>query len=790
MKRMKKVFKSAITTGLCAALAANMTLPAYAASASITKDENIYATLKQDGSVSGIYVINEFSSESGGRISDYGDYTSVTNLTDQSELLLEDGHVTAEIPGGQFYYQGELEDQQLPWDISIRYFLDGDEISADALAGKSGALKIVIETKKNPDSQELFFEHYLLQATVVLNTETCTNIQAEDATQGNVGTNRQLVYTILPGEETELEITADVQAFEMDAITFQGVPLSLGISEDMLDEMDLSDQTEELIDAVVQLDDGVGQLKEGTEAAADGGKQLAAGISQLANGINLLKNGSSALTQGTSQLAGGTKELENGVSQYVEGVDSFAAGVEQYVAGVELLSQGSKQLAPLENLPLVDDAVGQMYQAVAVGDAQQGVPSLQDGAKSLADGLHMISEQVKLLENSTDAEKLQELLETLAQIQNMLAQLSGTLGEVSEAVGSSADMIEAIEASHQAVLDEVNRQISTANSDIAASVKSVNTQIDGVISAVQAAVEDGSLDEETANQTIASLNASKINQQDVSDIKLPQEDAEIQKTITALKETSSLLNNASEQFAEASQQLELAAEGIRSNLPSGDSGIAQLSQALSDACEGADALKTGVDTIGTALGQLKESTASFGEAGSGIAALNAGFDELCKNNTLLLSGGDALIGAKEDLMTGVAALTSGTDQLNDGAKVLSNGISTLHQGASLLDDHTGDLTSGLSALDEGTGKLKDGTQEFREQTDHMDETIQEKIEELLDEMEGDDFEPVSFLSEQNTNIGLVQFAITTDSIQIPEETETVEPEEEEGFMDRLLGLFR
>lgn len=791
MNRNKKLLKQAVTVGLCTAMAASTLMPAYAASTSVMKDENVYVTLEQDGSVSGIYVVNEFSSESGGVISDYGDYTSVKNLTDLSEIIMEDGKISAEMSKGKFYYQGNLDSAELPWDISIQYFINGEKINPDELAGKSGDLKIVIQTKQNLESKESFFEHYLLQATVVLNTEKCSDIQAKGATVGNVGVNRQLVYTILPGEEKEIEITAKVQEFEMDGITFQGVPLSLSISEGMLDDLDLSNQTRELIDAVAQLDDGVGELKKGTEAAADGGSQLANAISELAEGVGELKSGANVLAQGTSELSSGTKELQNGVSQYLDGVDSFVAGVEQYVAGVDMLAQGSKLLAPLESLPLVDAAIVQIYQAVAVGNEQQGIPSLSAGAQSLSDGLHMLSEQVQLLENNTDAEKLQEWMNALGQIQGMIVQLSETLEEISAAISGSADMIATVEASHQAVLEGLNRQVDTANSNITDSVENVNAQIENAISAVQAAVENGSLDKETAEQTIASLNESKIGQEAISVIQMPQEDTGVLEIINTLKAISENLKSAATELDGAAQQLELVAEGIELNLSStGDSnGIAQLSQVLLAACEGADGLKEGVDAVGQALKQLSQNTSSFGEVKEGIAALNAGFDELCKNNSLLLDGGKQLVDTKEELNAGMSALTSGTDELNSGVGEFVDGISTLHHGVSLLDDNTETLTSGLTELDEGTGKLKEGTQEFRGQTDGMDEKIQEEMEKLLDEMTGDDFEPVSFTSDYNTNIGLVQFAITADGIKISEEIEEVEPEKEEGFIERLKKLF-
>lgn len=811
MKAKQRFLKRIIASGLCALMAVHMTAAVWAESAAATKDENVYVTLNPNGSVSGIYVINEFTSEKGGEISDYGNYTSVENLTDQSEIYIEDDHITAKMAKGQFYYQGNMDSGKLPWDISIKYFLDGEGIDGAELAGKSGELKIQIETRKNSGGNEVFFDNYLLQATVVLSTEKCHNIQAEGATAGNVGVNRQLVYTILPGEEKHIEITAEVENFEMDAITFQGVPMSLGISEDMLDDIKLSEQTKELTDAVALLDDGVGALKKGTEAAAVGGKQLADGISQLAGGSNALETGGNALSEATALLVDGTKALQTGVNQYTEGVDGFAAGVEQYVAGVEMLSQGAKLLSPLESLPLVNDAVVQMYQAVAVGDESQGIPSLQAGAQSLSDGLHMISEQVKLLETSTDGEKLQQIVEALAGLQTMTTELSDALIEIGQAVEGSAGMIEAVEAAHQAVLadlnnqvdgvngqiSEINHQIQEVNGNISASVSGVNSQIDNATAAIQAAADSGALDSETAAGAIASLNASKVSEMPVSNvtslsgIQMPEADENIQSTISGLKEIAGNLKTAAEEFSKASEQLKLVEDGIAGSLSAAgeENPIAQLSQALSAACDGADGLKAGVDGIGGALKQLSDSTASFGAAGEGIAALNDGFEELCKNNNLLIEGSQTLTGAKAELHSGVEALASGTAELNNGAGQLAEGIVTLNAGVSLLNANTGTLTSGLSELDQGVGTLKEGTEEFRSQTDNMDEKVKEQMEEMLDEISGENFEPVSFTSEKNTNIGLVQFAMTTEGIKLPETEQESVPEEEEGFVDRLKQLF-
>ena len=76
--------------------------------------------------------------------------------------------------------------------------------------------------------------------------------------------------------------------------------------------------------------------------------------------------------------------------------------------------------------------------------------------------------------------------------------------------------------------------------------------------------------------------------------------------------------------------------------------------------------------------------------------------------------------------------------------------------------------------------MKDGTTEFQDKTSDIDDQIEDKIDELIDGLSGKDYEPVSFTSSKNTDIGLVQFAIHTEA-----ETET----ESETILSRVKSLF-
>ena len=55
---------------------------------------------------------------------------------------------------------------------------------------------------------------------------------------------------------------------------------------------------------------------------------------------------------------------------------------------------------------------------------------------------------------------------------------------------------------------------------------------------------------------------------------------------------------------------------------------------------------------------------------------------------------------------------------------------------------------------------------------------------------GSYFEPVSFTSVENTEIGLVQFAIRTDDIKVKEAEEATAVEQKQTIFDKIKGLFQ
>lgn len=96
--------------------------------------------------------------------------------------------------GETFYCQGDLSEKtELPWTVSVAYYLDGNEVSADELGGATGDLKMVlsiapIEAGEDTSDEEQrlasYADAYLLQASASSDADHITRVQFVIKTDG------------------------------------------------------------------------------------------------------------------------------------------------------------------------------------------------------------------------------------------------------------------------------------------------------------------------------------------------------------------------------------------------------------------------------------------------------------------------------------------------------------------------------------------------------------------------------------------------------------------------------
>ena len=95
--------------------------------ANTDKEEVIYVNLDNDGLVREINAVNIFDGNTEGLIIDYGKYLDVRNMTTTDTIDLSGDAIKINSSAEKLYYEGKLESTLMPWDIQIRYFLDGRE---------------------------------------------------------------------------------------------------------------------------------------------------------------------------------------------------------------------------------------------------------------------------------------------------------------------------------------------------------------------------------------------------------------------------------------------------------------------------------------------------------------------------------------------------------------------------------------------------------------------------------------------------------------------------------------
>lgn len=390
---MKKLYKKMIVLLIMSMLLLN-TLPVLATtSAQSTKEENIYANLTASGEVQNIYVVNSFFLEQEGQILDYGSYENLRNLSNLEDIKQEGNCLTIQAKQGKNDYQGTLQTKQIPWNIQVSYLLEGTPIEASALAGKSGKVTIKIKVTKNQAVDATFFDNYLLQANLSLNSEKCKNIEAQGATIANVGNQKQITYNFMAGTEKEIEISADVEDFELvDGISFNGLLMKMAI--DNLDTSVLTDKVSQLKTGVNNLNTGMNKLKTGSSKykvalgeMATKTKGLPSQSTQVANGIKSNLNG---VKQIEAQLVNTkTTTVENLQTQVTKQIDSELEKDKNYQA----LKQSNPQMATYMRQTLINTSL-QTAKTVETTYAQkvkENMSTLTSGLKQLETGLSNLS---------------------------------------------------------------------------------------------------------------------------------------------------------------------------------------------------------------------------------------------------------------------------------------------------------------------------------------------------------------------------------------------------------------
>ena len=374
------------------------------------KEEVIYIMTDADGDVKNINAVNIFGK---GKVTDYGDYSSVKMLNTTDKIKQNGDKVTFSSDKEKVYYQGTMNDTEIPWNIDITYTLDGKKITPEKIAGKSGALKMHITIDKNENCDSDFYDSSALMASLTLDTDNCENITADGATLANVGSSKQISYTVLPGKGLDAEITADVKDFEMDAVAINAVRMNLNVD---IDDDELMDKVTQIMDAAKQLNDGAGTLSDGTDSLTDGGSSLSDGASSLADGINSLDAGLETLKNGVTDMQTALNTLDSQSS-------TLTGGSKEVLTALQIIQ------SQLANVSVDASQLEQLTSSSAA--IKQGITNAYNGAEALQSNLSYAGYKSAMKANGLDIDQLQSgnasaintISGQISELNNSIAQL-------------------------------------------------------------------------------------------------------------------------------------------------------------------------------------------------------------------------------------------------------------------------------------------------------------------------------------------------------------------------------
>ena len=704
------------------------------------KTETVYSVLNSDGSISDTIVSSWLHDEDGiNNIKETLNLTDVKNIKSNEKPSKDGNTYTWNANGNDVYYEGTAT-KQLPVSVKIRYELDGQEMSAKDMEGKSGHLKLMISFTNNYSQVKningksiVIHPSYLAGGMLNMSTGKFSNVKCESGKIVNDGTNEMLAFANIPGlNETlrsagldkvnnQLGISDDVTV-EADVNDFDLGSIMVG----MTNEIDLASELGE-IGSVSELTDGIDQLIEADDQLIDGSKQLYDGTTQL-------KEQAAPLTGSSNQV----RQLSSGAIQLNDGVKALQTGLTAYTNGVDTLAAGSQQLYG------IPQGVSQIQNGVS-GNLGQGKTNLLDGATALNEGLKQLEAQVNTLtptELDTMQTQIQGAMATLAGMQTTITDDSAKLGGLSKSLNTASNAITNITQYNEDLKSDVetlkndvsdlkdqisnkNNEIDKKNNEIKEQIKLINDQINKI----NQATKDANSNIDTAYTTaVNALNEAKSATDDV------EKKEKIQDAIEKLQQNKPsagsdvLASLIPESFTVSDiDNLDKYVEKVEKDQEKISTLVKTLVGTTSSVTSGLkDAQKTLVGENGN--GGLKKDLSDAQGTLSKMDALLSQYTDPStptvknvKNFKELVTG---LQVAAKKLSAGSEGILGGVQQVNAGLTQLQKksqaGIIQVAEGSKTLSSNSATLNGGASALSEATGTLAGQSGTFNEMADGLD----------------------------------------------------------------------
>ena len=503
--------------------------------------------------------------------------------------------------GEDIHYKGK-SDEALPVNVRITYYLEGQEVSAEEIAGKTGKVKIRFDYENSTDVP------FMVLSAAMLPADVFSDVEVKNGRLLDLGDQKAVIGFAFPGlmdtlklvdyeptEEIELPEYVEIEARAEDfALDFTATVVSTGLFEELedkdLEDLDkLPEDMDELTDASSEIRDAAQELADGGSEFGDYLSQYFDGLSQLSEGTDSLDQGLTLLSQNISKISEGSKSLQGGLEQ-----------IDQSLAKVDLSALSSPESQE------------------AAAAAQAALESLVQSSTKLKEKLGSIGTELEAVQTFAESvntyigqvQALQQAVKEMPAPDLAAADQENGWTESLNAEATSQAKAQAIEMIDQ-ILDSVPED-TRDEIEAAVNMEDIEISLDETFGEIRDGIQK---DAEECRNTLTEAS-SEIVEPEVPDLEAlsPEKTEEITKTIGEMEQSLTVIGAYAEgmsQTASSLTELSGALTQLKTGVSQLSSGSAKLTeglglfeQALGAASEGSSQLASAMNTVTSAGGEL------------------------------------------------------------------------------------------------------------------------------------------------------------------------------------------
>jgi len=743
---MKKIFSKLITWSLVLSLTFEAT-PVWA----LSKDETIYAKLNSDGSTNSVTVSEHLNDDGSIKIIDKSHLNNIKNINGDETYTKENDKLVWETNGNDIYYQGETS-EKLPISMSVKYYLNGEEMAVKDMLGKAGKVKIVLSYKNNivnyvpvNGKVETLYTPFVVGTTSLLANTSNKNIKVTNGRVIDNGVTSIVVSIASPGLYESLGLK-ELKDMDKTIISYDTTDFELSSIYSVATSKILESDDLNILNNIKDLYSGIGALQDN--------------MNKLVDASGKIKDGSKKLADGTNELNKGINTIANTYYKY-RNIDKETLRKEIIV----LLNKNMKDIVPL----LQEEVIKETKNVI------------KDNRKKLEDSL--VEASIRNTKNVINGE-IEKVVKNI-NIDDIIGKIIGT--DLRDAILSD----ESIKKLSTVLKDELNKEIQeevekttketikglSSSIEVKMSEEEKIAYIQNIaekynVSFEQAAGIVGEVQNDTINGVKNSLNKSSDQISKSIGNKVVASLNNKEYVNGAVKNYVSNVNKRVQEIIDNDENLEEYQKQLIKNISDNIRKELSKDEIIKKYIESSNYVNSVVDTIieKTARDLANEYTE---EMVSDVVArlINKQLSEKNVNNEL----GKIINKYEKDIDTKL--------------KVVDEKVSLLQSSVALLNNGSNELAKGISLFDEGLNKYnKEGISKLSKLVNGDVKSLEGKVEALV--KLSNDYKTMDDITSNASGSSKVIFMIDSVKMQKEKKVNNDKAVEKKTFLEKIKGLFK